>query len=449
MHIDFITSAFVNNGDRDALVWRDQVFNYSSLHERVSRFTLELRERGILPGTVVLQEGDYTPNDVALFLALIDAQCIIVPACHVAQATRQEMIGVSQCEVILRVDERGAIEVERRTGSDHSLYRELRDRSVPGLVLFSSGSTGTSKAAVHDLSAILDKFGTKRQRLRTIPFLLFDHIGGINTMLYTLSNGGCLIVVEDRRPEKILAAIERHKVELLPTSPTFINLILLSEAYDSYDLSALQVVTYGTEPMPERTLIKFHQLFPKVRLQQTYGLSELGILRSKSERSDSLWVRLGGEGFETRVVDGILQIKAKSAMLGYLNAAAPFTADGWFDTGDKVEQRGQYFRILGRDSDLINVGGEKVYPGEIETVIQAFENVADVVVYGMHNAITGNVVCADVSQRKAELPREFVSRLKRHCRERLESYKVPAKVNVVSEVGCSDRLKKLRPKKSA
>ena len=101
-------------------------------------------------------------------------------------------------------------------------------------------------------------------------------------------------------------------------------------------------------------------------------------------------------GFETRVVDGMLQIKTQSTILGYLNAPSPMTVDGWFMTGDAVEQDGEYFRILGRKSEMINVGGEKVYPVEVESVIQAMENVLEVTVYGERNALIGNVICARV-----------------------------------------------------
>lgn len=65
-----------------------------------------------------------------------------------------------------------------------------------------------------------------------------------------------------------------------------------------------------------------------------YGMSEVGILRSRSRASDSLWVQVGGDGYETRVVNGMLQIRGRSTMLGYLNAPSPFTEDGWLMTGD-------------------------------------------------------------------------------------------------------------------
>ena len=250
-------------------------------------------------------------------------------------------------------------------------------------------------------------------------------------MLYTLSNAGCIVTVQDRTPDDVFSAIEKYKVELLPTSPTFINLVLLSEAYKRYNIATLKIVTYGTEPMPESTLKRFHDLFPKIRLQQTYGLTEVGILRSKSKDSDSLWIKVGGEGFETRIVNGILQIKAKSAMLGYLNASSPFTEDGWLNTGDSVEVDGDYIKILGRESEIINVGGEKVYPAEVESTIQEMDNVAEVTVYGEKNPITGNIVCAKVSLSDDEDHKKFALRLKKYCREKLQNYKVPVKVFIV------------------
>src|SRR6185369_15483612 len=126
--------------------------------------------------------------------------------------------------------------------------------------------------------------------------------------------------------------------------------------HQRYDLSSLALITYGTEPMPASTLERVAQAFPSVKLLQTYGMTELGILRSQSRDSASLWVRVGGEGYETKVVDGRLWIRARSAMLGYLNAPTPFDAEGFLDTGDLVETDGEWVRFLGRKSDIINVG---------------------------------------------------------------------------------------------
>jgi acyl-CoA synthetase (AMP-forming)/AMP-acid ligase II len=448
MYIDFLLQVFEANAREEAIVWNDRTFDYAWLLGRTREWIGKLDAEGVAPGTVVALEADFSPNAVALFLALIERGCVLVPLTSSVATKRDEFIAIAECEVSITIDDEDAVAITRLPGrATHELYARLRGVGHPGLVLFSSGSTGKSKGAVHDMVPLLEKFKVPRHRLRAISFLLYDHIGGVNTMLYILANGGCLVTVRDRTPDHVLRMVDKYKVVLLPTSPTFINLMILSEAYNRHDISSLKTVTYGTEPMPESTLKRFHQLFPEITLQQTYGLSELGILRSKSKSSDSLWVKVGGEGFQTRIVNGILQIKAQSAMLGYLNAESPFTEDGWFNTGDAVEVDGEYLKILGRKSEIINVGGEKVYPAEVESVLQEFENVGEVTVYGEKNPITGQIVCARITPREPiadDARKEYIASLKRFCRERLQSYKVPVKVELVDSNQYSSRFKKVR-----
>lgn len=445
MRIEFLLDVFEEHREEEAIIWQDKIFCYNWFLKRIGEWLSIIREHNIPSGAVVGLETDFSPNGVALFLALIEHRCVLVPLTSSVEGKKPEFTQIAEVEASFQLDAQDSMTITRRDcTATHPYYQRLRQSGHAGLVLFSSGSTGKSKAAVHDLASLLEKFKVRRKQQRAITFLLYDHIGGVNTMLYTLSNGGCIITVPERSPDSVLHAVEKYKAELLPTSPTFLNLILLSEAYKRHDLTSLMTVTYGTEPMPESTLKRFHKLFPNIRLQQTYGLSELGILRSKSKSSDSLWVKIGGEGFETRVVDGILQIKAKSAMLGYLNAPSPFTDDGWFNTGDAVEVDGGYIKILGRKSEIINVGGEKVYPAEVESVIQEIENVAEVTVYGENNPIVGNIVCARVRLVEDEPKNDFTVRLKQYCRQRLQNYKVPVKVVIEGSIQHTERFKKTR-----
>ena len=312
------------------------------------------------------------------------------------------------------------------------------------MVLFSSGSTGKHKAALHNFSNFLQKFAQPRSKLCTLIFLLFDHIGGINTLFYTLSNGGAIVTSSSRTPGDVCRLIEKHRVELLPTSPSFLNLLLVSEAYRNYDLSSLKRITYGTEVMPESLLKRLHSIFPGVEFVQTYGLSELGILRSKSMNSESLWVKVGGEGFKLKVIDGVLWIKADSAMLGYLNAPSPFDDEGWMNTEDLVEVDGDYLRILGRKSEIVNVGGQKVYPAELESVLMEMDNVIDANVRGEKNLMTGNIIVARLTLAKPEEISAIKKRVRKYCQERLESYKVPVKIEITDDVQLTDRFKKSR-----
>jgi acyl-coenzyme A synthetase/AMP-(fatty) acid ligase len=324
------------------------------------------------------------------------------------------------------------------------MLARLAAESSPGLILFSSGSTGRAKAMLHDFDRLLARYETAQTSCRILSFLHLDHIGGLNTLFYGLSHGGTVISIRDRRPESVCQAIERHRVEVLPTSPTFLNLLLVSGEHSRHDLSSLQLITYGTEVMPSSTLERLRSALPGPRLRQTYGLSEVGILRCKGHEDGSLWVKVGGEGYETRIVDGILWVRARSALLGYLNAPDPFVEDGWLSTGDRVEVLGEYVRFLGRESDLINVGGSKVYPAEVEGVLAAMSNVAEVAVHGEPNALLGNIVCARVRLVEPEDSRGLLKRIQRHCQGRLEPFKIPMKVELTETSLTTDRFKTLR-----
>ena len=160
--------------------------------------------------------------------------------------------------------------------------------------------------------------------------------------------------------------------------------------------------------------------------------SEVGVLRSQSRSDGSLWVRIGGDGFATKVVDDILWVKSDYAMVGYLNAPSEFDEEGWFNTRDRVEVDGEFFRILGRVTDIINVGGQKVYPAEIEDIILTLDNIVDVAVYGEKHKLLGQIVVAKVILQSPEALDALKRRIRSACQGRLASYKVPSKV-VVSD----------------
>ncbi|MGH2569828.1 MAG: AMP-binding enzyme, partial [bacterium] len=123
--------------------------------------------------------------------------------------------------------------------------------------------------------------------------------------------------------------------------------------------------------------------------------------------------------------------------------------DGWYCTGDLVETDGEWIRFLGRASDVINVGGEKVFPQEVESVIHELEEIDDVLVRGSPHPLTGQVVEAIVRLRTAREEREVRKLVRSHCRERLPSYKVPVKVLVTQEPLSTERHKKIRRAESA
>jgi acyl-CoA synthetase (AMP-forming)/AMP-acid ligase II len=445
MNRHWLTRRLRSWGDRPALIWRNEPWSFTQLSDASDAWLGQLVQQGIKPGDTLAICGDYSPNVCALLIGALLNRNVIIPLASAGAQRWDQLTDLAQVQFAVQFDTRDSWRVSdfRRTVT-HPLLHKVKERGAAGLVLFSSGSTGESKASVLDFDRLLAKFELPRPAYRMLVFLLLDHIGGINTLLYALCHGGTIVTTEERSPDAVCAAIEAHRIQLLPTTPTFLRMLLIADAIRRHDLSSLETITYGTEPMPPSTLSAIRAALPRVRFKQTYGLSELGILPTQSRDSGSVWLKLGNTGFEHKIVDGLLWVRTPRAMLGYLNAPSPFDADGWFNTQDLVETDGEYIRVLGRKSELINVAGEKVHPTEIENVLLQLDNVKDVTVYGKPNPITGEVVAAKITTLVPEDPDAFKRRVRQFCHTQLERYKTPAVIDVVVEDHYSPRFKKSR-----
>ncbi|HWK47912.1 MAG TPA: class I adenylate-forming enzyme family protein [Stellaceae bacterium] len=428
--MQWLLDRFATIPDRIAFIHEGREVTYRDVVRRVDHFGNRLTEHGVGASQTVAVLGDYAPEVVCLIFALARNGNIIIPLSRESVIEQSTALDVSGCDWFAQFDEAGGnVTITAKTvPSDNPVLAQFRALGIPGLILFSSGSTGKPKAILHNFDRVAEKFRKQRGSVIAIPFLMLDHFGGINTILAITSSLGTVVTVADRSVAKICQAIAEYQVELLPATPSFLTLLLVSKGYEQYDLASLRRITYGTEVMPQTTLDRLRTVFPQVELQQTYGLSEVGVLRSQSRGDGSLWVRIGGEGFATKVVDDILWIKSDYAMVGYLNAPSEFDADGWFNTQDRVEVDGDFFRILGRITDVINVGGQKVYPTEIEDVILALDNIVDVAVYGEKHPLLGQIVVAKVILATPELLDAVKKRIRAACRVKLSAYKVPSKV---------------------
>lgn len=466
----------------------DQRVTYREMVDRIAAITAILTQAGVTARSIVAFPGQYTADNVATFLAIADLKAVAVPLpedgdsrierlmdiAHVSHRVTHRVAhhlahpagDVAGAVGVVTGDDPDACDSDFPVGSspisvngfgtpaviampvdwagDHLLYSRLRAESHAGLVLFTSGTTGDPKAAVQDLDRLRLRYAQPRDVGMMLAFMHIDHIGGINTLLYGLSHGGTLVVPKSRSPHDVAAAIAEHRIEVLPVSPTFLNLLLISGAADRFDLSSLRRITYGSEPMPQSVLDRVAETLPGVELLQTYGTTELGILKSQSENNGSLWMKVGGDGYETKIAQGRLWVRAQTAMLGYLNADSPFDDEGFMDTGDEVEVRGDWLRVLGRKSDFINVGGTKVSPVEVESVLLEMPCVAEVAVVGRPHPMMGQVVEARVRLIGDCSIVDFKAQMREHCRGRLPSEAIPVKVSLTNESMVTDRFKRAR-----
>ena len=431
-------------GTDPAVFFRGDITSYADLHAQVATQRNFLREQSIAPGSVVALRGDFSPLTIALLLALFE-HGVVVALIPTGQVNTSELCEQVAAEVLIEVrDEIAACAPQATPQPRHPLLAELLKEGRAGFVIFTSGSSGKPKPVLHALDRFLKKYKSAGKPLVTMSFLLFDHIAGIDTLFYILYSGGMLVAPEDRSAGAVCRLIQDARVQVLPVSPSFINLLWLSGDYERYDLSSVEIVTCGSEPLTERVLDYVSIMLPSAAIKQKYGTSEFGSPASRSRDDDQRWIRLDGAGFETKVIEGILHVKSDTTMLGYLDDSDPVVVDGWTNTGDRVEQEGPWLKILGRDSDIINVGGEKAFPSEVEAVIERLEQVAECFVYGEPNPITGNMVCATILPRGEVDLKALKKKVKKQCLAELSRYKVPVKINFSTDSFTNDRQKKVR-----
>lgn len=420
---------------------------YAQLLNRIEVWGSVLQSCEIGPRDLFGISSDVSADSIALLLAGMDRGAVAV----VVPPDSPEVSGwLSELNTkgLFLADPSGALSWDPAApleGDPHPLLHELGPGDG-GFVIFTSGSTGRPKAVLHRASRFLEKFDHRGRAMRTLAFLLFDHIAGLDTVFYTLAAGGEVVVPTHRDPDQIGAAVEAHGVEVLPTSPTFLKLLCLSGALERHDWSSLRVVAYGSERMPENTLARVNAALPDVCLSQRYGTSEFGSPSTRSRGDDSTWLAIRGYGIEHEVREGVLWLRSESSMLGYLNAPQPFDEKGWYCTGDRVEEDGEWLRFLGRESERIQVGGEKVSPEEVVSVLLELPWVVGAEVDGMPHAIVGEVVRARLDLApEAPVGPELRRAVRTHCRSRLAAHKVPVKVEAAGGQSEAPKKRRLAP----
>ena len=436
------------DNDQTAIIYDGKKYSYNELYIKIKEIESFIKDK-IKSGEVVAILADYSFVSIALFFALYENKNIIAPITSTSKKEIDGKVKESFSTKIINLENENLVITNIKSEASHKIINDLQTSKCAGLILFSSGSTGAPKAMIHNLDTLVDSYGDKKQKqINMLVFLMFDHIGGINTMLNILSMNATMIIPQNRNADDICKLIEEYKIAVLPSSPTFLNLILINRSYEKYDLSSLRMITYGTETMPEGLLGRLKAVFSKVKFLQTFGTSETGIAATSSKSSSSTFMKIDDENLEYKIVDNELWLRSKTQILGYLNRSMEsFTNDGWFKTGDLVELDNEGFiKIIGRNKEIINVGGQKVLPSEVESVLLGMDEIEDCLVYGEQNAITGQSVSCDVVLKSGVKADGLKILVRKFCKDKLDSFKIPTRVNVVQKTEFTERFKKSRIK---
>lgn len=441
MNINEFFKALSSFGDRPFLHQQDRTFTYADLLEQMEKLE-NLYLDDVPQGSVISIESDFSLQSIAFLVLALKKKLICMPLLR----TDNETVNIEKAQkahVEFRfIEKKNGFDKVKCQGGEHPYITNLIEQEKAGLIMFSTGSTGFPKAALHDFERQLLRFPTGAKARNLVLFLFFDHLGGIHTLLHVLTTGGRAVILNDYSPATVFEAISKHQIEILPTSPTFLQLALFSGVIKPKDLSSLKVISYGTEPMTTATLKRILKIFPDKKVLQTYGTTETGSIRIENHPHKLNWFKIADPNVSYKIKDDILFIKTKLAMIGYLEGDSPFDEEGYYNTQDCVLKEGDYLLIVGRKNDVVNIGGQKVIPLEVEEVLMSVPGIVDATVYGVSHPITGHVL-----QAMIQIEENFTmtdTAIKKFCAQKLSFYKVPLEFERYREALPSIRNKKVR-----
>ena len=425
------------NADRRAvaLVCGDEEVTYAALIERAEAAALRL---GKLRAARVALDCPNGVAHVVLALAIVRAgKCLVPLASELAPPERERILHETGVGAVVDAD--GSV---RETLVAAEFDEAALEALNPAFIRFSSGTTGTSKGVVISHETLLARITAANRGLRITPAdrivwtLPMAHHFAVSIMLY-LHAGATTVIVNSHLAADLLTAGRRHGGTVLYGAP--FHHALLAADPSGLPWPSLRLAVSVAAGLPTKTARFFDERFG-VPLSQGLGIIEVGLpllnLHSAREKPASVGRPLPDFRAEVRA-GGELYVQGPGTFDAYLRPwrrREEVLEDGWFRTGDlaEVDADGD-FTLLGRSHSVINVGGLKCFPEEIEAVLNETPGVAAARAYGKPNARFGAVPAAEIEAVDPARPPDG-ARLATRCRQRLAAYKVPVQFTVVERI---------------
>ncbi|WP_219416032.1 class I adenylate-forming enzyme family protein [Pseudonocardia nigra] len=356
----------------------------------------------------------------------------------------------------------GRLEVPQAGQDGPPAWLEGHTIDGPGdaLVMYTSGTTGTPKGVrlthenLRHTAASIETWAAVRADEVELTTLPLSHLFGLGHVHVHWSLGGTVVIEPGLQDiPRVLQRMAEHRVTSFPGTPAGFRRIM-DDHPDEFRAAAvtLRYIVVNSAPMPEEDVRRLLDLVPHVRCYMYYGLTEASrsaVIHYNAHPDKIRTVGRAAPGTEVRVgtperalvgEPGEILVRGGNVASSYWGRAdsTEHVADGWFRTGDLgIVDADGFLTWIGRLSEQINVDGLKVAPAEVEAVLRAHPDVTDCAVAGAPDPLTGQCVVAFVVPRRPAEDRLGLE-IRRHCRGRLESYKIPRRVEFVPTIPRTD-----------
>jgi acyl-coenzyme A synthetase/AMP-(fatty) acid ligase len=321
-----------------------------------------------------------------------------------------------------------------------------RTRRETEWILPTSGTSGPPKLVIHTLRTLLGAIADAPLQ-QWATFYDIRRYGGLQIFLRALSGQGSLsLATEGESIISLLGRFGAARITHISGTPSHWRKVLMSGEGRRIDPDYVRL---SGEIADDAVLAALRGLYPRARIEHAYASTEAGVVFAVDDGRAGFpasWVD-GDRPVQLRIVDGSLHVRSSRCALRFLGAVARPVADedGFVDTGDLVDRRGDRFYFVGRRGGVINVGGAKVHPEEVEAALNAHAAVRASRVFARKSPITGALVFADVvlrhgRQADAASERDILA----VCRTRLAPHMVPAGLRFVADLPMTDGGKLLR-----
>ena len=332
-------------------------------------------------------------------------------------------------------DERIAIENPVKIQSAEELASVII-KSQSTLTLFTSGTTGQPKKIKHSLQNLLRNIKINENQKNLVWGFAYNptHMAGLQVFLQAIVNGNSLVNIFNNSRVEIFEKIKKYSITNISATPTFYRLLLpIEETYPT-----VKRITLGGEKSDEKLLDNIQKLFPEAKINNVYASTEAGAIFSAHREFFKIKSHLENL---IKVVENELYLH--QSLLGKsdeLDEIKDFYATGdlieWIDENQKI------FKFVSRKNELINVGGYKVNPNEVEEILLQNSKIKDAKVFGKPNAVLGNILSAEIVVFENQELEE--AEIRNYLEDKLQNYKIPRRISFVEEIGLTRTGKKLK-----